>query len=256
MRRRPRRGRARARATHLRGSGRRGGGRGAPGARAPRPPGRLSRRPSVAPGRSPVSAPRAALPSRGVEAAASQGGEHVRRVPSPGRDPRARPPDPGGDPAARRALRRRRAPALPRRRDRPRPPARPRPRPARPRLHDRRPAGGDPGHRRAARPTPIWDQGERFGTIGVQRGGRTWEITTHRAEAYDPASRKPDVTFGDRVEDDLARRDFTVNAMALDPPGDAVARRPVRRRRRPARPPPAAHAAHARGVLRRRPARG
>ena len=67
----------------------------------------------------------------------------------------------------------------------------------------------------------IWDQGERFGTIGVQHGGRTWEITTHRAEAYDPASRKPSVTFGDRVEDDLARRDFTVNAMALTLP-DAV----------------------------------
>jgi poly(A) polymerase len=61
----------------------------------------------------------------------------------------------------------------------------------------------------------LWDQGERFGTIGLQVGGRIWEITTHRAEAYDPASRKPDVTFGDRVEDDLARRDFTVNAMAL-----------------------------------------
>ena len=67
----------------------------------------------------------------------------------------------------------------------------------------------------------LWDQGERFGTIGVQRGDRVWEITTHRAEAYDPGSRKPTVTFGDRVEDDLARRDFTVNAMALTLP-DAV----------------------------------
>jgi poly(A) polymerase len=67
----------------------------------------------------------------------------------------------------------------------------------------------------------IWDQGERFGTIGIQSGGRTWEITTHRADAYDPSSRKPDVTFGDRIEDDLARRDFTVNAMALTLP-DAV----------------------------------
>jgi poly(A) polymerase len=77
--------------------------------------------------------------------------------------------------------------------------------------------------RRLARPLAgaIWDQGERFGTIGIRSGGRTWEITTHRAEAYDPTSRKPNVTFGDRVEDDLARRDFTVNAMALTLP-DAV----------------------------------
>lgn len=64
----------------------------------------------------------------------------------------------------------------------------------------------------------VWDQGARFGTIGVQVGGRTWEITTHRADAYDPSSRKPDVTFGDRIEDDLVRRDFTVNAMALTLP--------------------------------------
>jgi poly(A) polymerase len=64
----------------------------------------------------------------------------------------------------------------------------------------------------------VWDQGARFGTIGARIGGRAWEITTHRAEAYDPASRKPDVRFGDTVEDDLARRDFTVNAMALTLP--------------------------------------
>lgn len=61
----------------------------------------------------------------------------------------------------------------------------------------------------------VWSVGERFGTIGAKRGGRAFEITTHRAEAYDPGSRKPDVTFGDALEADLARRDFTVNAMAL-----------------------------------------
>jgi poly(A) polymerase len=61
----------------------------------------------------------------------------------------------------------------------------------------------------------VWAQGERFGTIGAARGGRRYEITTHRAEAYTPDSRKPDVAFADAVEADLSRRDFTVNAMAL-----------------------------------------
>ena len=62
----------------------------------------------------------------------------------------------------------------------------------------------------------IWTQGERFGTIGAKRGDRLYEITTHRAEAYQPDSRKPEVSFGDTIEGDLARRDFTVNAMALE----------------------------------------
>jgi poly(A) polymerase len=61
----------------------------------------------------------------------------------------------------------------------------------------------------------VWDQGRRFGTIGLTKDGRRYEITTHRAEAYSPDSRKPDVAFADAVEADLARRDFTVNAMAL-----------------------------------------
>ena len=61
----------------------------------------------------------------------------------------------------------------------------------------------------------VWTQGKRFGTIGCTDGGRVYEITTHRAEAYHPDSRKPAVAFGDRVEDDLSRRDFTINAMAL-----------------------------------------
>jgi poly(A) polymerase len=64
----------------------------------------------------------------------------------------------------------------------------------------------------------VWTQGKRFGTIGCRRGGRTYEITTHRAEAYHPDSRKPEVSFGDDVAADLSRRDFTVNAMALKLP--------------------------------------
>ena len=62
----------------------------------------------------------------------------------------------------------------------------------------------------------LWEQGKRFGTIGCTVGGNRCEITTHRAEAYAPDSRKPEVEFSDRVEDDLSRRDFTVNAMALE----------------------------------------
>jgi poly(A) polymerase len=81
-----------------------------------------------------------------------------------------------------------------------------------------------------------WNQGKRFGTIGLLRAGRRFEITTHRAEAYAPDSRKPEVRFGDDIETDLSRRDFTVNAMALSLPelklvdpfdgiGDIAARR-------------------------------
>ena len=64
----------------------------------------------------------------------------------------------------------------------------------------------------------VWEQGARFGTIGCKIDGRLYEITTHRAEAYTTDSRKPQVVFSDSVEDDLARRDFTVNAMALEVP--------------------------------------
>ncbi|CCM62262.1 MULTISPECIES: CCA tRNA nucleotidyltransferase [Candidatus Neomicrothrix] len=67
----------------------------------------------------------------------------------------------------------------------------------------------------------LWTQGERFGTIGAKVFGVTVEITTHRAEVYHPASRKPEVTFSTNIIDDLARRDFTVNAMALEVTGSA-----------------------------------
>ena len=70
----------------------------------------------------------------------------------------------------------------------------------------------------------VWTIGKEFGTIGCQvvddATGTTWvvEVTTFRADAYEQGSRKPAVAFGDTVEGDLLRRDFTVNAMALELP--------------------------------------
>jgi poly(A) polymerase len=61
----------------------------------------------------------------------------------------------------------------------------------------------------------VWTQGARFGTIGCRKDGQVFEITTHRAEVYVPESRKPEVSFGDNIEEDLSRRDFTINALAL-----------------------------------------
>ncbi|WP_338749386.1 CCA tRNA nucleotidyltransferase [Janibacter alittae] len=60
-----------------------------------------------------------------------------------------------------------------------------------------------------------WDMGREFGTIGARRGETIVEVTTYRADAYDGRTRKPVVAFGDNLRDDLVRRDFTVNAMAL-----------------------------------------
>lgn len=60
-----------------------------------------------------------------------------------------------------------------------------------------------------------WDIGRAFGTIGARLGDDTVEITTYRADAYSSDSRKPEVSFGDSLEGDLVRRDFTINAMAL-----------------------------------------
>jgi len=62
----------------------------------------------------------------------------------------------------------------------------------------------------------VWLQGERFGTIGLRIGEIRMEITTHRSESYITSSRKPSVTFSLNLEDDLSRRDFTVNAMAFE----------------------------------------
>ena len=61
----------------------------------------------------------------------------------------------------------------------------------------------------------VWDVGREFGTIAARIAGQSVEITTYRDDAYDGVTRKPVVAFGDQLEGDLARRDFTVNAMAL-----------------------------------------
>ncbi len=105
----------------------------------------------------------------------------------------------------------------------------------------------------------VWDVGIAFGTVGAQKEARVGdtdrsfqiEVTTYRSEAYDRTSRKPEVSYGDSIEDDLVRRDFTVNAMAvalpekkfIDPHGGLkdLAERVL-------------HAGDARGVLLRRPA--
>lgn len=60
-----------------------------------------------------------------------------------------------------------------------------------------------------------WDIGKKFGTIGARRGEIVVEVTTYRSDVYDPSSRKPEVRFGDSLEVDLGRRDFTMNAMAV-----------------------------------------
>jgi poly(A) polymerase len=65
----------------------------------------------------------------------------------------------------------------------------------------------------------IWETGREFGTIGVQKHGLRIEITTFRAEAYDGVTRNPVVSYGTSLLDDLERRDFTINAMAVSVPG-------------------------------------
>ena len=64
--------------------------------------------------------------------------------------------------------------------------------------------------------TDVWDVGIKFGTIGAKKDNVTYEITTYRADSYESDSRKPEVNFGDSIEGDLLRRDFTVNAMAIE----------------------------------------
>nr|NLD41754.1 CCA tRNA nucleotidyltransferase [Actinomycetales bacterium] len=61
----------------------------------------------------------------------------------------------------------------------------------------------------------LWDVGREFGTIGTKKGETTIEVTTYRSEEYEIGSRKPVVAYGDSLEGDLTRRDFTVNAIAL-----------------------------------------
>ncbi|MFF2327580.1 MULTISPECIES: CCA tRNA nucleotidyltransferase [unclassified Streptomyces] len=61
----------------------------------------------------------------------------------------------------------------------------------------------------------VWEVGIAFGTVGIQKDGYQIEVTTYRSEAYDRTSRKPEVSYGDSIEEDLVRRDFTVNAMAV-----------------------------------------
>ncbi|MCI4674029.1 CCA tRNA nucleotidyltransferase [Candidatus Mycolicibacterium alkanivorans] len=72
----------------------------------------------------------------------------------------------------------------------------------------------------------LWDTGIDFGTVGVGKAGQRVEITTFRADSYDQVSRHPQVHYGDNLEDDLVRRDFTVNAMAVritaDGPGEFI----------------------------------
>jgi poly(A) polymerase len=65
-----------------------------------------------------------------------------------------------------------------------------------------------------------WTTGIEFGTIGAQVRGLMCEITTYRADRYDRVSRNPQVAYGESLEDDLRRRDFTINAMALSVTGD------------------------------------
>lgn len=64
----------------------------------------------------------------------------------------------------------------------------------------------------------IWDVGIKFGTVGAKLKDYVFEITTYRTEQYEDTSRKPSVEFGKSLEEDLARRDFTINAMALKLP--------------------------------------
>jgi poly(A) polymerase len=90
-----------------------------------------------------------------------------------------------------------------------------------------RPSNGDLDFTTPARPDEVaqllrefvdaqWDVGREYGTIGARYRGRNLEITTYRADVYAASSRKPEVTFGDSLDGDLARRDFTVNAMAVE----------------------------------------
>ena len=89
----------------------------------------------------------------------------------------------------------------------------------------------------------VWDIGIAFGTVGARRKNFQVEITTYRSEIYGDESRKPEVSFGTSLDDDLVRRDFTINAMAVrlpelvfvDPIGgvDDLSKRIIRTPREP-----------------------
>jgi poly(A) polymerase len=64
-----------------------------------------------------------------------------------------------------------------------------------------------------------WEVGIAFGTVGLRKGNKIFEITTYRSEQYERTSRRPGVRYGRSLEEDLSRRDFTVNAMAARLPG-------------------------------------
>ena len=66
----------------------------------------------------------------------------------------------------------------------------------------------------------VWDTGIAFGTIGARRHGMTVEITTFRADSYDRVTRNPVVVYGETIDGDLVRRDFSVNAMAVELTGE------------------------------------
>jgi hypothetical protein len=68
----------------------------------------------------------------------------------------------------------------------------------------------------------VWTSGEMFGTIAMLKNGQQIEITTYRADTYSGDSRKPEVNFGTSLVDDLRRRDFTINAMALKLPDEFI----------------------------------
>ncbi|WP_460362430.1 CCA tRNA nucleotidyltransferase [Actinocorallia lasiicapitis] len=65
----------------------------------------------------------------------------------------------------------------------------------------------------------VWTIGIEFGTVGLRKGEEQLEVTTYRSETYDPKSRKPEVSYGTSLIEDLRRRDFAVNAMAATLPG-------------------------------------
>ena len=76
----------------------------------------------------------------------------------------------------------------------------------------------------------IWETGIEFGTVGLRKSDTVFEITTYRSDEYRPDSRKPGVTYGRFLEADLARRDFTVNAIAARLPSLEIGRASCRER--------------------------